>query len=131
MSKIKESKKQYHQKCFQRNSRNLKKTWDDIKSIVTLKSKVKTSINTIFLGRNIIANRHFASKLASKIPRAKNSLDKYLRNRVLKSFLLILLKTLLSLRLRPCSIPAKIVKSHANDLKLNLSFQLGVFYGGT
>ena len=69
---------------FSKKFKKSQKTWDHIKSVVTLKSKVKTSINSIFLDRNIIANRHFASKLASQIPRAKNSLGKYLKNRVLK-----------------------------------------------
>ena len=57
VSKIKESKKQYYQNCFQRNSKNLKKYWDGIKSVVTLKSKTKTSPNSFFVGRNIIANK--------------------------------------------------------------------------
>ena len=39
VSKIKESKKQYYQNYFQRNSKNLKKkTWDGIKLVSTLKS---------------------------------------------------------------------------------------------
>ena len=57
LSKIKESKKQYYQNFFQRNSKNLRKTWDGIKSIVTLKSKSKTSPNSLFIDSNIIANK--------------------------------------------------------------------------
>ena len=57
VSKIKESKKQYYQNYFQRNSKNLKKTWDGIKSVVTLKSKAKTSPNSLLVNRNIITNK--------------------------------------------------------------------------
>ena len=58
MSKIKESKKQYYLNYFQRNSKNLKKTWNDKKSVVTLKSKAKASPNSLFVDRNIIANKN-------------------------------------------------------------------------
>ena len=57
VSKIEESKKQYYQNYFQRNSKNLKKYWDGIKSVVTLKSKTKTSPNSFFVDRIIIANK--------------------------------------------------------------------------
>ena len=52
--KIKESKKLHDQNYFQRNSKNLKKTWDDIESVVTLKSKAKPSPKSLFVDRNII-----------------------------------------------------------------------------
>ena len=57
VSKIKESKKQYYQNYFQRNSKNLKKSWGGMKSVVTLKSKAKTSPNFLFIDSNIIANK--------------------------------------------------------------------------
>ena len=91
MSKIKESKKQYYQNYFQRNSKNLKKTWDGIKSVVTLKSKAKTFPNSLFVDSDIIANKtsitetfnnffvNVDSNLASKIPKAKNPFCKYLK----------------------------------------------------
>ena len=40
--KVKKSKKEYYQNYFQIYSKNVKKPWDDIKSIVTLQSKGKT-----------------------------------------------------------------------------------------
>ena len=57
VSKLKESKKQYYQNYFQKNSKNLKKTWDTIKSVVTLKSKARTSPNFLSVDRIIIANK--------------------------------------------------------------------------
>ena len=57
VSKLKQSKKQYFQNYFQRNWKNLKKAWNGIKSVVTLKSKLKTSPNFLFVDRNIIANK--------------------------------------------------------------------------
>ena len=83
MPKIKESKKQYCQNYFQGNSENLKKIWDGIKSVVTLKTKSKTFPNSLCLDRNIIASKTFIaekfnsffvnvdSNLASKIPKQK------------------------------------------------------------
>ena len=41
--KVKKSKKEYYQNYFQKHSRNVKKIWDGIKSIVTLISKEKNS----------------------------------------------------------------------------------------
>ena len=57
VSRIKQSKKKYYQNYFPRNSKNLKKALDGIKSVVTLKSKAKTSPNSLFVDRNIIANK--------------------------------------------------------------------------
>ena len=47
ISKIKESKKEYYQHHFQKYSTNIKKTSDGIKSIVSLKTKAKTSPNSL------------------------------------------------------------------------------------
>ena len=92
VSKIKESKKQYHQNYFQRNSKNLKKkTRDGIKSVVTLKFKDKKSPNSLFADSNIIVNKssiaqtfsnffvNVSLNIASKIPKAKSPLCKYLK----------------------------------------------------
>ena len=57
VSKIKEQKKQYYQNNFQRNSKNFRKTQDGIISVVTLKSKAKTSPNSLFVDSNIIAKK--------------------------------------------------------------------------
>ena len=70
---------------FQINSKNLKKSWDGIKSVVTLKSKAKTSPMScsqieIFLQIKISSLRHLiffvnaGSNLAPKIPKAKKIL---------------------------------------------------------
>lgn len=48
-SKIKESKKENNQHYFQKYSKNVKKTWDGIKSIVTLKTKVESLPNALTL----------------------------------------------------------------------------------
>ena len=153
--KIKESKKYYYQNYFQRNTKKLKKTWDGIKSVVTLKSKANTSPNSLFVDRNIIADKtsiaktfnnffvNVGSNLESKIPKAKNPFDKYLKKRISNSFFINpvkdteiekLIKNLNQNKsLGPCSIPVKILKIYANDLKqplaflINLSFQQGVF----
>ena len=55
--KIKQSKRQYYQNYFQRNLKNLRKTWDRMKSVVTLKSKTKSSPTSLFVDRNVIANK--------------------------------------------------------------------------
>ena len=57
MSEIKELKKQYYQNLFWRNSKNCQKPLDGIKSVVRLKSTVKTSPNSLLQDRNIIANK--------------------------------------------------------------------------
>ena len=58
----------------------LKKTWDSIKSIVTLESKDKTAPNLLIVNGNVIINKSYiaeifndffvnvGSNLASKIP---------------------------------------------------------------
>lgn len=46
ISAVKESKKQYYENYFQKHSTNVKKTWDAIKSIITLKAKGETSPNS-------------------------------------------------------------------------------------
>ena len=144
VSQIKELKKQYYQSYFQRNSKYLKKTWDGIKSVVTLKYKAKTSPNSLFVDSNIIANEtsiaetfnnfflNVGSNLASKIPKAKNPFCKYIKKRTLNSFFINLVKDteieklIKNLKynksLGPHSITVKILKNHANDLKQSLTF---------
>ena len=115
----------------------------------------KTSPNSLFVDTNIIANKtsvaetfnnflvNVGSNLPSKIPKAKNTFCKYLKKRISNSFFINavkdneiekLIKNLNHNKsLGPCSIPVKILKNHANDLKqplaflINLSFQQGVF----
>ena len=57
VSRIKQSKKKYYQNYFPRNLKNLKKALDDTKSVVTLKSKAKTSPDSLLVDRNITANK--------------------------------------------------------------------------
>ena len=80
MSEIKELKKQYYQNLFWRNSKNCQKPLDGIKSVVRLKSTVKTSPNSLFQDRNIIANK------TSVVETFNNLIDKDLKKRVLNSF---------------------------------------------
>ena len=72
--------KRIYQNYFQKHSKNVKKTWDSIKSIVTLKSKDKTAPNLLIVNGNVIINKSYiaeifndffvnvGSNLASKIP---------------------------------------------------------------
>ena len=45
----KSEKKEYYQNYFQKHSKNVKKNWDSIKSTVTLKSKNKTTPNSLIV----------------------------------------------------------------------------------
>ena len=72
--------KRIYQNYFQKHSKNVKKTWDSIKSIVKLKSKDKTAPNLLIVNGNVIINKSYiaeifndffvnvGSNLASKIP---------------------------------------------------------------
>ena len=96
--KVKKSKKEYYQNYFQKHSKNVKKTWDGIKSIVTLKSKDKTTPNSLMVNENVIINNNciaeifndvfvnIGSNLASKIPKRKTSFKTYLRKSAVNSF---------------------------------------------
>ena len=100
--KVKNSKKKYYQTYFQKHSKYVKKTWDGIKSIVTLKSKDKTTPNSLMVNGNAITNRNciaeifsdffVGSNLASKIPKAKRiskgkrPFKTHLRKSVVNSF---------------------------------------------
>ena len=69
-----------YQNHFQKHLKNVKKTWNSIKSIVTLKSKDKTAPNLLIVNGNVIINKSYiaeifndffvnvGSNLASKIP---------------------------------------------------------------
>ena len=117
MSKIKELKKQYYQNYFRRNSKYCQKPLNGIKSVVRLKSTVKTSPNSLFQDRNIIANK------TSIVETFNNFFDKELKKRVLNSFFVNpvketeiekLIKNLNHNKsLGPCDIPVKILKNHA------------------
>ena len=86
--KVKKSKKEYYQNYFQKHSKNVKKTWDSIKSIVMLKYIDKTTPNS-FNGNGVtnkiciaeIFNDFFVntrSNLASKIRKGKRPFNAYL-----------------------------------------------------
>ena len=55
--KVKQSKKEYYQNYFQNLSKNVKKTWDGIKSIVTLKSKDKATPNLLMVNGNVTTSK--------------------------------------------------------------------------
>ena len=56
-SKIKESKKENNQHYFQKYSKNVKKTWDGINSILTLKTKVESLPNALTLSEITTAKK--------------------------------------------------------------------------
>ena len=60
--KVKQSKKEC-QNYFQKHSKNVIKTWGGIKSIVTLKSKDKTTPNSLMVNENIITNRNCIAEI--------------------------------------------------------------------
>ena len=76
----------------------LKKIWDSIKSIVTLKSKDKTTSNSLMVNRSVIINKNciaeifndffvnVGSSLASVIPKGKRPFRIYLRKSVVNLF---------------------------------------------
>ena len=88
--KIKKSKKEYYQNYFQKHSKNVKKTWDSIKSIVMLKYIDKTTPNSFNVNGNGITNKiciaeifsdffvNTGSNLASKIRKGKRTFNAYL-----------------------------------------------------
>ena len=83
--------------------KDVKKTWTGIKSIVTLKCKVRIAQNLLIVNENVITNKNYTaeiftvffinvgSSLLSKIPKAKRSFNIYIRKSVV-NFSLILLK---------------------------------------
>ena len=81
-----QKKKEYYQNYFQKHSKNVKRNWDSIKSIVTLKSKNKTTPNSLIVNRNVITYKNciaeifndffvnVGSNLASNVPKEKDLL---------------------------------------------------------
>ena len=61
--KVKKSKKEYYQNYFQKHSKNVKKNWDGIKSIVTLKFKDKTTPNLLMVNGNVIINKNCIAEI--------------------------------------------------------------------
>ena len=61
--KIKQSKKEYYQNYFQKHSKNVEKCWGGIKSIATLKSKDKTTRNSLMVNENVIANKNWIAEI--------------------------------------------------------------------
>ena len=76
----------------------LKKPWDVIKSIVTLKPKDKATPNSLMVNGNVIINKNriaeifndvfvnAGSNLASEIPKGKRPFKTYLGKSVVNSF---------------------------------------------
>ena len=152
--KVKNSKKEYYQTYFQKHSKYVKKTWDGIKSIVTLKSKDKTTPNSLMVNGNVIINKNciaeifndffvnVGSNLSSKITKGKRLFKTFKKeccnsffiNPVQESEIEKLINNLNQNKsLGPCSIPVKILQKHVDVLKqpltylINLSFQQGIF----
>ena len=56
--KVKKSKKEHYQNYFQKHLKNVKTTWNDIESIVTLKSKDRTTLNSLMVNGSAIMNKN-------------------------------------------------------------------------
>ena len=94
MFEMEQSKKEYYQNYFRKHSKNAKKTWDGIKSMVALKSKDKTTPNSLMVNGNVITNKNciaeifnnffvnVGSNLSSRIPKGKRHFKTYLRKSV-------------------------------------------------
>ena len=92
--KVEQSKKEYYQNYFRKHSKNAKKTWYGIKSMVALKSKDKTTPNSLMVNGNVITNKNciaeifndffvnVGSNLSSRIPKGKRHFKTYLRKSV-------------------------------------------------
>ena len=149
ISKMKESKKQSYQHCFQKHSTNIKKTWDGIKSIVTLKAKAKTSPISLTLNGVTITNKksivetfnnffvNIGSNLASKILKEKYPFNKYLKHKEINSFFLNPvqeneIKKINNLSLNkstgPYSILTKILKNHIDVFEQSLSYLINLSF---
>ena len=148
-------KKRYYDSYFKRHTHDIKKVWNGIKSIVTLKSKSKTSPKSLNIDGNCITNEkiiaenfnnffvEIGSNLASKIPKAKKPFNVYLKNKLVNSFVLNpvdeseVVKLVNNINknksLGPNSIPISVLKRHIDVLKgpitflINLSFRQGIF----
>ena len=62
-SKLKNEKKRYYDSYFKRNSNDIKKVWNGIKSLVTLKSKSETSPKSLNIDENCVTNEKKILKL--------------------------------------------------------------------
>ena len=134
----------------------LKKTWDYIKPIVTLKSKNKTARNSIIVNENDIKYKNYIAEILNgfllmfvQILRLKYRKQKgllintYSRKIIVNLFSINPVQGSDSKKLInnlnqnksscPCSIPVKMLQNHVDFLKqpltylINLSFQRGVF----
>ena len=91
-TEIKNSKKKYFQDFFADNAKNIKDTWNGIKSIVNIKSKSKSSPKSLMVNKKLIAdptavsetfNEYFssiASKLQKKIHPPNKDFSDFLTN---------------------------------------------------
>ena len=146
--KVKQSKKEYYRIIFESIQKILKKPWDDIKSMVALKSKDKTTPNSLMVNGDVITNKNciagifndffvnVGSNLLSRIPKGKRHFKTYLRKNAVESFFInpiqepeieeLINNPNKNKSLGPCSIPVKILQNHIEVLKqpltLNLSF---------
>ena len=149
------SKKNYFQTYFQKHINDIKKTWKGIKSIINIKSKIKTHPTTIMLEEKlindpkIIANEfntyfsNIAEKLQEKCHDFGQDYTSYIQNENVNSFFIFptneneIFKILKSLDDKksegPHSIPTVILKyiypliSDQLCNMINLSFASGVF----
>ena len=152
---IRQSKKNYYQKYFSENSQNIKKTWEGIKTIISI-SKIKSMVpdslninNKINNDPTDIANcfnEYFTtigSKLQSKIISTNKLFSQYLKNTNPNSFFINpttaneisnLISSLNENKANgPFSIPSKIFKLIKNNVSeplceiINLSFSTGIY----
>ena len=152
--KIEEFKQKYYESYFKENIANASKTWDGIKSLVTLKKtncftpKSVSSNNVTVTDPHDVAtafNNFFVSigpDIAKSIPKTSSKIEN-LKNVIPNSLFLSptdrdeIRKIILSLDKKkstgPCSIPTHILKDNANILAqplstlINQSFAQGLF----
>ena len=152
---LKASKSMHHQKYFETNKVNLRKTWDGIREVINIRIKKGQTINTLNSDNGIINEdmkiseqfkKHFyniAKTIEKEIPSAKNNFSVYLKNPIEKSFFInpttadkveTQIKCLKNNKASgPKSIPTSIFKNVRKSLSvplaeiINLSFNEGKF----
>ena len=152
---LKASKSMHHQKYFETNKPNLRKTRDGIREVINITKKKGQTINTVNSGNGITNkdrkiseqfNKHFcniAKTTHKEIPSAKNNFSDYLKNPIEKSFFISpAAANEMETQIRclknnkasgPNSIPTSIFKNFRKSLRVqiagisNLSFNKGKF----
>ena len=140
---------------FENSSKDIKKTWSGIRSLVTLKSTSSSSVSSLTINQKTISdpltiansfNEFFttvSSSLAKKIPKSKKPFFRYLGNKIQNSFFLkpvqeeeikkIVMKLNSNKIFGPNSLLIKILKSNIDSLVkalaaiINISFKEGKF----